>query len=163
MAIGDSVFYSNGYYVLNDILKNPSNERFNFSPTDTALVADITVYAQNGTKYKAYPALTISNQELNLINDTVTTQNLYLNFSGLADGGKRFKINSKETDKLTEFITLKAYYFPYINLVWLGLVIMSCGFIVSIVSRVKAAKPVAYVSIGLVLFALFYMFLLANN
>ena len=163
MAIGDSVFYSNGYYVLNDILKNPSNERFNFSPTDTALVADVTVYAQNGTKYKAYPALTISNQELNLINDTVTTQNLYLNFSGLADGGKRFKINSKETDKLTEFITLKAYYFPYINLVWLGLVIMSCGFIVSLVSRVKAAKPVAYVSIGLVLIALFYMFLLANN
>lgn len=163
MAIGDSVFYSNGFYVLNDILKNPTNERFNFSPTDTALVADITVYAKNGTRYKAYPALTIHNQELNLINDTVMSQNLYLNFSGLADGGKKFKINSKETDKLTDFITLKAYYFPYINLVWLGLVIMSCGFIVSLVSRVKATKPVAYVSIGLVLIALFYMFLLANN
>ncbi|MEO9003551.1 MAG: cytochrome c biogenesis protein CcsA [Ginsengibacter sp.] len=163
MAIGDSVFYSNGFYVLNDILKNPTNERFKFSPTDTALVAEITVYSKNGTRYKAYPALTIHNQELNLINDTVTTQNLYLNFSGLADGGKKFKINSKETDKLTEFITLKAYYFPYINLVWLGLVIMSCGFIVSLVSRVKAAISVAYVSTGLVLIALFYMFLLANN
>jgi cytochrome c-type biogenesis protein CcmF len=163
MAIGDSVFYSNGFYVLNDILKNPNNERFNFSPTDTALVADISVYAKNGTRYKAYPALTIHHQELNLINDTVVTQNLYLNFSGLADGGKKFKINSKETDKLTEFITLKAYYFPYINLVWLGLVIMSCGFIVTLVSKIKAAKPAAYLSIGLVLIALFYMFLLANN
>jgi len=162
LAIGDSVFYSKGYYVLNGIEKNPDNERFHFSPTDTALVANITVYSDNGTSYKAYPALVIQNQELNFINDTVSAQNLYLNFSGIA-ANKKFKINSKETDKLTDFITLKAYYFPYINLVWLGLVIMSVGFIVSLVYRVKAPKIWAYVSIGLVLAFLFYLFLLANN
>jgi cytochrome c-type biogenesis protein CcmF len=120
------------------------------------------VYSDNGTSYKAYPALVIQNQELNFINDTVSAQNLYLNFSGIA-ANKKFKINSKETDKLTDFITLKAYYFPYINLVWLGLVIMSVGFIVSLVYRVKAPKIWAYVSIGLVLAFLFYLFLLANN
>ncbi|MGN6533468.1 MAG: cytochrome c biogenesis protein CcsA [Ginsengibacter sp.] len=162
LAIGDSVFYSKGYFILNGIEKNPDNERFHFSPSDTALVADVTVYSDNGTSYKAYPALVIQNQELNFINDTVSAQNLYLNFSGIADGNK-FKINSKETDKLTEFITLKAYYFPYINLVWLGLVIMSAGFIVSLVNRVRAPKIWAYVSIGLVLVFLFYLFLLANN
>ena len=162
MAIGDSVFYSKGYFVLNKIEKNPQNERFHFSPTDTALVADITVYGNNGIRYKAYPALTIKNQQLDLINDTVIAQNLYLNFSGIADNQK-FKINSKETDKLTDFITLKAYYFPYINLVWLGLVIMSCGFVVSLVSRVKVSRMAAYLSVGLVLIFLFYMFLLANN
>jgi cytochrome c-type biogenesis protein CcmF len=162
LAIGDSVFYSKGYYILNGIQKNPDNERFHFSPADTALVADITVYGQDGTTHKAYPALVIQNQELNFINDTVFAQNLYLNFSGI-DANKKFKINSKETDKLTEFITLKAYYFPYINLVWLGLVIMSCGFIVSLVSRVRAAKMWAYLSVGLVFVFLFYMFLLANS
>ena len=161
MAIGDSVFYSKGYFVLNKIVKDPQNERFHFTPTDTALVADITVYGNDGTRYKAYPALTIKNQELNFIDDTVITQNLYLNFSGISDN-KKFKINSKETDKLTDFITLKAYYFPYINLVWLGLVIMSCGFVVSLVSRVQASKLVTYLSVGLVLAFLFYMFLLAN-
>jgi len=162
LAIGDSVFYSKGYYVLNGIEKNPDNGRFHFSSTDTALVADITVYGENGTSYKAYPALVIQNQELNFINDTVIAENLYLNFAGIA-GDKKFKINSKESDKLTDFITLKAYYFPYINLVWLGLVIMSCGFIVSLVSRVRAPKIWAYLSVGLVLAFLFYMFLLANN
>jgi cytochrome c biogenesis factor len=85
-----------------------------------------------------------------------------LNFSGIADGNK-FKINSKETDRLTDFITLKAYLFPYINLVWLGLVIMSVGFVVSLVYRVRTSKPAAYVSIGLVLAFLFYLFLIANN
>jgi cytochrome c-type biogenesis protein CcmF len=162
MAIGDSVFFAKGYYVLNNILKNPDNDRFHFSPLDTALVADITVYNENGTSHKAYPALVIHNQEINFINDTVIAQNLYLNFSGIA-ANKKFKINSKETDRLEDFITLKAYYFPYINLVWLGLVIMSCGFIVSLVSRVRAPKVWAYLSVGLVLVFLFYMFLLANN
>jgi len=162
MAIGDSVFYSKGFFILNKIEKDPQNERFNFSPTDTALVADITVYGNDGTSYKAYPALTIKNQQLDYIDDTINAQNLYLNFSGISDN-KKFKINSKETDKLTDFITLKAYYFPYINLVWLGLVIMSCGFVVSLVSRIKASKAATYVSVGLVLVFLFYMFLLANN
>ena len=161
LLIGDSVFYSKGYFVLNNILKNPDNERFHFSPTDTALAADITVYSENGTSYKAYPALVIHDQQLNFINDTVIAQNLYLNFSGIASN-KKFKINSKESDRLENFITLKAYYFPYINLVWLGLVIMSTGFIVSLVSRVRAPKIWALVTVGLVLAFLFYLFLLAN-
>lgn len=162
MAIGDSVFYSKGYYVLNKIEKNPQIEKLHLSPGDTALVADITVYANDGTSYKAYPAIVLKNQQLNFINDTLVSQNLYLNFSGITNNQK-FKINSKESDRLTDFITLKAYYFPYINLVWLGLVVMSTGFIVSLTSRLKTSKPAAYLTIGLVLCFLFYMFLLANN
>jgi cytochrome c-type biogenesis protein CcmF len=162
MAIGDSVFLEKGYLVLNNILKNPDNERFHFLDTDTALVADITVYAQNGTSHKAYPALTIKNQEINFVDDTVITQNLYLNLSGI-NKDQKFKIGVKQNDRLTDFITLKVYVFPYINLVWAGLIIMACGFIVSMVRRAKAANFIAALSVGLVLVALFYMFLLANN
>ncbi|MDQ2721137.1 MAG: cytochrome c biogenesis protein CcsA [Bacteroidota bacterium] len=162
MAIGDSVFYSKGFFVLNNILKNPDNERFHFSASDTALVADITVYGQDSSRHKAYPALTIRNQEINFIDDTVITQNIYLNISGISTN-KKFKIGLKQTSKLTDFITLKAYVFPYINLVWAGLIIMACGFIVSLVRRLKAANYIAALSVTLVLIALFYMFLLANN
>ena len=162
VAIGDSVFFNKGYFILNGIEKNPDNERFHFLPTDTVLVADITVYGKDGASYKAYPALTIHDQQINFIDDTVVAQNLYLNFSGIS-GSNKFKINSKQTEKLTDFITLKAYFFPYINLVWLGLVIMSCGFVVSLVSRVKAAKWASWLSIGVVFIFLFYMFLLANS
>jgi cytochrome c-type biogenesis protein CcmF len=162
MAIGDSVFYSNGYFVLNNILKNPDNERFHFTPKDTALVADITVYGKDSTRHKAYPALTINNQDINFIDDTVITQNIYLNISGIT-ADKKFKIGLKQTDKLTDFITLKAYVFPYINLVWAGLIIMACGFIVSLFRRVKAANYIAALSIALVMIGLIYMFLIANN
>ena len=162
MAPGDTVFYSKGFFVLNGVLKNPDNERFHFKPTDTALVADITVYSQDSSRHKAYPALTISNQQINYIDDTVIKQNLYLNLAGLANN-KKFKIGVKEIDTLTDFITLKAYVFPYINLVWAGLLIMACGFIVSIGRRVKAANYITALSVIVVLAGLFYMFLIANN
>ena len=162
MALHDTAFYSKGFIVLNSILKNPNNERFHFTPSDTALVADITVYGQDSTKRKAYPALTINNQQINFIDDTLLRQNLYLKLEGLASNDK-FKIGIKESDTLTDFITLKAYVFPYINLVWIGLLIMACGFIVSIGQRTKAANYITALSVILVLSGLFYMFLIANN
>ncbi|MEO7961167.1 MAG: cytochrome c biogenesis protein CcsA [Ginsengibacter sp.] len=162
MGISDTAYYSKGYIILDQILKNPDNERFHFKPSDTALVAEITVHTMDSAKYKAYPAITFMNGAINFVDDTVVSQNLYLNLSGLTNN-RKFKIGMKEAEKLTEFITLKAYVFPYINLVWAGLIIMACGFIVSMTRRLRAANAVAALSIFLVLAGLFYMFLIANN
>lgn len=162
MGIHDTAFYSKGYLVLNGILKNPDNERFHFKPTDTALVADILVYSRDSIRHKAYPALTINDQQINFIDDTLVRQNLYLKLAGLASNNK-FKIGVKESDTLTDFITLKAYVFPYINLVWAGLLIMAGGFIVSIGRRAKAANYITAVSVIMVLAGLFYMFFIANR
>ena len=157
----DTIFYSKGYLILNDVLKNPNNERFHFKPTDTALVADITVYSKEGTSYRAYPLLSINNFEVNYKDDTVFTQNLYLKLSGITQQNK-FKIAVKESDIPADYLTIKAYVFPYINLVWLGLIIMAAGFIVSLSRRVNAKPFVTAIALIAVVSGLFYMFLLAN-
>ncbi|MEP6597483.1 MAG: cytochrome c-type biogenesis CcmF C-terminal domain-containing protein, partial [Ginsengibacter sp.] len=162
MNINDTAFYSSGLLILNGIIKNPDNERFHFNSSDTALVADITVYSKDSTKRKAYPALQVINQQVKFIDDTLSRQNLYIGFSGLTDD-KKFKIGIKESEIRTDFITLKAYVFPYINLVWVGLLIMACGFIVSMTRRLKAANYITALSVLMVLAGLFYMFLIANN
>ena len=161
IKLGDSIFYSKGYMVLNDILKNPDNKRFHFKPTDTALVADITVFSKDSTSYKAYPVLSINNFEINYKDDTVFAQNLYLKLVGITQQNK-FKIAVKESDIPADFLTLKAYVFPYINLVWLGLIIMAAGFIVSIIRRAKVKPLFAAAALIAVTAGLFYMFLLAN-
>ena len=158
---GDSIFYSKGYMILNDVLKNPDNKRFHFKPTDTALVADITVYSKDSTSYKAYPLLSINNFEVNYSDDTVFAKNLYIKLAGITQDGK-FKIAVKESDIPADFLTLKAYLFPYINLVWLGLIIMASGFIVSIARRAKIKPLFAAAALIAVVAGLFYMFLLAN-
>lgn len=161
LGIGDSVFYSKGYIVLNGILKNPDNERFDFKPTDTALVADLTAYNNEGTSYKLYPGLSIHNMHIDLLDDTSITQNLFVRFSGIA-GENKFKIAVREHDKPTAFITVKAYVFPYINLVWAGLVIMAGGLLVSLIRRSGASKSLAALSLFVVIGALIFLFLFAN-
>lgn len=160
--IGDTLYYDRGYIVLNDVVKNPNNDRFKFTSADTALIADLTAYSNEGTSYKLYPGLTISNMTIDFLDDTSITQNLFVRFSGISNDGK-FKIGTKEHDIPTEFIAVKTYIFPFINLVWMGLVIMVAGFLVAMLHRAEAPKWMAMVSMIAVTAAMIFLFLFANT
>jgi cytochrome c-type biogenesis protein CcmF len=158
---GDTAFYSNGMIILNAVVKNPNNEKYHFKPTDAALMADITLISKDSLHFKASPLIQIDQFGVNYVDDTVYAQNLYLKFAGVAEGQK-VKIGIKESEKLIEYITLKAYVFPYINLVWLGLIIMALGIIMSAVKRAKLSTFYAALALIFAGVGLFYMFLLAN-
>ncbi|MEP7256532.1 MAG: cytochrome c biogenesis protein CcsA [Ferruginibacter sp.] len=161
LAEGDTAFYSNGMMILNRVVKNPDNEKYHFKPTDAALMADITLISKDSMHYSASPLIHIDQFGVNQIDDTVYAQNLYLKFAGVTDN-KKIKIGIKESDKLIEYVTLKAYVFPYINLVWLGLIIMAIGLIMSAIKRAKLSPLYAALALVLAGTGLFYMFLLAN-
>ena len=161
MAEGDTVFYSNGIVILNRVIKNPNNKKYHFKPTDAALMADITLISKDSLHYKAFPLIEIDEFGVNQVDDTVYAQNMYLKFAGVADNQK-IKIGIKESDKLIEYVTLKAYVFPYINLVWLGLIIMALGIIMSAVKRAKLSVFAAALALFFAAAGLFYMFLFAN-
>lgn len=159
--IGDSIFYTKGYMILNSILKNPKNERFDYQTSDTVLVADITVVGKDGVSNKAYPQLKVSNLEINYIDDTVYSRNLQLRLAGLVDN-ETFRIGVRESDTPTDFVTVKAYVFPYINLVWTGLIIMALGIVLSMLRRLNVSGKVVMVVLSIFGALLFYLFILAN-
>jgi cytochrome c-type biogenesis protein CcmF len=161
MAEGDTAFYSNGIIILNSIVKNPVNEKYNFKPTDAALMADITLVSKDSLRYPAMPVILVDSMGLNQIDDTVYAQNMYVKFTGVSDG-RKVKIGFKESDKLIQYVTLKAYVFPGINLVWLGLIIMAIGMVMSAVKRAKLSTFYAALALLFASAGLFYMFLFAN-
>ncbi|MBK8787774.1 MAG: cytochrome c biogenesis protein CcsA [Chitinophagaceae bacterium] len=161
MAEGDTAFYSNGIIILNSVVKNPVNEKYNFKPTDAALMADITLISKDSLHFKAMPLIQVDGIGVNQVDDTVYAQNLYVKFAGVTDG-RKIKLGIKESDKLIQYVTLKAYVFPYINLVWLGLIIMALGIIMSAVKRAKLSTFYAALALLLGAAGLFYMFLFAN-
>ena len=161
LAEGDTAFYSNGIIILNRVVKNPNNEKYHFKATDVALMADITLISKDSLHFKASPLIQIDEFGINQIDDTVYAQNMYLKFAGVADGHK-IKIGIKESDKLIQYVTLKAYVFPYINLVWLGLIIMALGIVMSAIKRAKLSTFYAAVALIFAAVGLFYMFLFAN-
>lgn len=101
---------------------------------------------------------------MNIVNrdDTLYAQNLFLRFEGVAEN-HHIKLGIKESDKLIDFVTVKTYVFPFINLVWLGLIIMAIGITVSMVQRGKFSSRQAAVTLILVSIGMIYMFLFANS
>lgn len=159
---GDTIFYSKGFIVFNKAVKNPEANKFKIPVTGPAVLADLSIIAQDSNRYAATPMLLIEDSSIKQIDDTVFAQNLYLKFAGVNPEKNKIKIGVKESDKMIDFVTVKAYIFPYINLVWIGLIIMSIGIAVSMVARGKFSKKVGIAVILAVSIGMFYMFLLAN-
>ncbi len=162
-AEGDTIFYSKGFMILNSVVKNPPSNKFNIpAAAGPSVVANITITGKDSMQYKASPMIMVDSIGINQIDDTVYAQNLFIKFAGITADQKKLKIGVKESDKMIDFVTLKAYIFPYINLVWIGLVTMAIGIVMSLIRRTNTAKIPGAIALALVAAALFYMFLLAN-
>lgn len=162
---GDTAFFNKGYFILNRVVKNPDSGKYHFVQTDAALMADITLVTKEGRSYKAAPLIQLVPSDsfnVKYYDDTLFAQNMYLRFAGVTEN-RKVKIGIKESDTFIDFITLKAYLFPYINLVWLGLVVMAMGLLVSMVNRSRISKTTTAVLLTVAAIAMFYMFFVAGG
>ena len=71
--------------------------------------------------------------------DTVFAEGLAIGLSQIVDN-KHLGIIVKESSQLTPFIALKVLQFPFINILWLGTILMVTGFVMSMVRRAKLVK-----------------------
>ncbi|MFT3907841.1 MAG: cytochrome c biogenesis protein CcsA [Ferruginibacter sp.] len=158
---GDTAYYSKGMIILDKVVKNPVNEKYNFKETDVALMADLKIISNDSMHYHAMPLVQVDDIGMVQTDDTVYAQNLFVKFVGIADG-RKMKLGIKESDRPIDYVTVKSYVFPYINLVWTGLIIMAIGIIMSMIKRAGFSPLRSAVTFIFVAVALFYMFLLAN-
>lgn len=161
MKEGDTGYYKKGFFILNKVTAVKTPTSMLPEKIDAELSADLTFISDDSMRYKVFPKLKVDSLGFDHVDDTIFAKGIFVQFTGVADEHK-VKIGVKDTNKLTDFITLKAYIFPYINLVWLGLIIMAIGIIMS---SIKRAKLSPFYAVLVLLFAgvgLFYMFLLAN-
>lgn len=142
IAVKDTVFYSKGYLILDKIVVNPDNEKYHFTNKDTALMALVTVISKDSIKYTARPLLYIKDNEAHFVMDTVFAQNLAIGL-GKVTSNNKIELLVKESFNMVPFVSLKAYEFPQINLVWLGIIIMMTGFVMSIIRRRKQKMDIS--------------------
>jgi cytochrome c-type biogenesis protein CcmF len=69
--------------------------------------------------------------------DTLFAQNLAVKLGSVMNN-KKIELLTKESTDMVPFVSLKVYMFPQINLVWIGVIIMMTGFVMSIISRRKS-------------------------
>lgn len=122
---GDTVFYSQGFMVLDKVGRNITRKNIPYETTDSVFAAALTIYAKDSSKYTAEPMLILRGNNIMPVADTVISQSLILAFKGAdADG---INLGVKESNAILEYVTLKAYQFPAINVLWLGILVMTFG------------------------------------
>ncbi|MEJ8844240.1 cytochrome c biogenesis protein CcsA [Lacibacter sp. H375] len=126
---GDTVFYSQGFLVLDNVGRDIKRKNIPYESSDSVFAASITVYAKDSSRYSAEPLLILRGNNIMPVADTVISQSLVLAFSGAeADG---IKLGVKESNAVLQYVTLKAYQFPAINVLWFGILLMTFGFLLA--------------------------------
>jgi len=138
MGVGDTAYYSKGYFILDSVVINPDNEKYHFSGNDTALMARLTIYSRDSMRYTARPVYYVRDNNTAFFNDTVFAQHLAFRFNKVAEG-RKIEVGVKESAGMLPFVALKVYEFPQINVLWIGTIIMIIGFIMSIIWRRRQA------------------------
>lgn len=141
MKPGDTAFYSHGYYVLEGLSRNVTRKNIEANATDSVFAVNITVVSKDSSKYSAEPVLILSGNQVRTVADTVLAQNLVFAFTGADKEG--LKIGVKESDAVLQYVTLKAYVFPAINVLWLGIIIMTFGSLLAMYNHIQKNRKAA--------------------
>jgi cytochrome c-type biogenesis protein CcmF len=138
MKVGDTTFYSNGYMVLEELNSGKEVPGIEFGPDDSVVVASIKVTSKNATSYSTKALLMNKDGGSFAYPDTVMAESLVLQLQKAQ--GNQAQLGVKESNAILKYITLKAYKFPFINLVWLGTILMVIGFFISAIHRRERKK-----------------------
>ncbi|MCH5599044.1 cytochrome c biogenesis protein CcsA [Niabella ginsengisoli] len=137
--INDTIFYSKGFITIEKLAAKDNLPVAGFSKSDTGYTASVKVQELNGSSYSS-DLLLIRNagKTLYQTQDTIMAQSLVLRLEDA--GANSVTIGVKESNDVLEYLTLKAYKFPYINLVWAGVIFLVIGSVVAMVRRVRLLK-----------------------
>lgn len=163
VGMKEQAMYSFGYLRVDDVEINPTVPGMKYeTAADNALMAKITITLPDSTHVKSSAIIQVKNGELVRINDTLYAQNMIVQFEGVNNDTRKVKIGVKQSNMPMDYITVKSYIFPYINLVWVGLVIMAIGILLSALNRWRSASAISVFIIALAGILLTYMFLFAS-
>ena len=137
VKIGDSIYYSKGYMILEKLATKDNMPFKGFQPGDRATVASLKIYSFNKTSYTSEPLLINQRGNLVALPDTVMSESLILRINKVDEDGSGADIGVKESSAILEYVTLKAYKFPFINILWLGIIITAIGILISMVRRIQ--------------------------
>lgn len=137
MKTGDTIFSSNAIIIFDSLSTATNNALYNLEKDDIAVIAhlrvlDITI------KYEAKPVYVIHNNTVQPLAANVDELGLQFMFWKINPQDGRIEISLREKKKnVRDFIVMQAMIFPYINILWIGCIVMAVGIVLSILERVK--------------------------
>jgi cytochrome c-type biogenesis protein CcmF len=138
MHKGDTIFSSNAIIILDSLSTwIEDREKLGIGDSDLAVTAHLRVLDIKA-RYEATPVYRIRENSVQPIAATVPEMGLQFMFWKLNPETGEVEISLQEKkSNVRDFIVMQAMIFPYINILWIGCIIMIFGTVIAIIERVK--------------------------
>ncbi|MCB0802466.1 MAG: cytochrome c biogenesis protein CcsA [Flavobacteriales bacterium] len=141
LVLGDSLFTSNSVVKIQGFVRSIDFNEYNLDSTDIALGLNITARPLGGSVYKAMPIMVIRGNQIFSIPSDIDELGLEFTFKGVNPDTEKLTILLAEKNaNAGDFVIMQAIVFPYINILWLGTIIMFLGTLVAVINRVRTNK-----------------------
>ncbi|MGQ0828299.1 MAG: cytochrome c biogenesis protein CcsA [Bacteroidota bacterium] len=140
MRVGDTIFSSNAIIILDSLSTRIDKTKFNIGEKDIAVMANLRVLDIR-EKYQATPLYVIRNSSVQPIASKVEELGLQFMFWKIdtETGTVQISLQEKKSN-VRDFIVMQAMIFPYINILWMGCIVMVIGTVLAIVERVRKGR-----------------------
>lgn len=137
MHIGDTIFTSKHYVILEKFISNPVGGSLTFNDTLMGLGAVFSVNGFDGFSKELMPLYAININNSAVINPILIDYKTNLDFQLLKFNpqSESVELAYKDKEGNEDFIIMKAIVFPYINVLWIGGIIMLLGALMSAFKR----------------------------
>jgi cytochrome c-type biogenesis protein CcmF len=134
---GDSIDYKTGKIVYRGVTeRNDDLPEDLFGKEGKLFAVNLQVKANTGSLYSLTSKLAVAKGNFLAIPDTVIAENLHLQLQKV-NPDQSIELGVKVIERGLDFVTLKAYKFPYINVLWFGIVITAFGILLSMAHRIR--------------------------
>lgn len=134
LAAGDTIVINDYIAVFNGIEQIEKVPGVQLAEGDVAVQAAMKIMGER-KNYHAHPVLMIKDQMMGRVPEVIEDLGIRITFLNIDTENHRFKIGVNVTQK--DYIILKAMEKPFVNILWIGTIIMSIGFVMAIVRRNK--------------------------
>ncbi len=141
IAKGDTFFTSNSIIVLENLTTAIDKEKLGIPNADIVVGAQLKIFDVYGKTFQVTPVYYITDSIPSAIEVNVDELGLKLAFWQInpETGKVDISVSEKKLDK-KDFIVMKAIVFPYINILWMGCIIMIIGTVMAIRRRIRATN-----------------------
>lgn len=136
--IGDTLFFANGFMIFKEFDTKKHNKNYIPLNGDIAVSAAMEVHSFDNEISYANPTYYIRDKQEGIVEDTAKKFNLYVRIAQILPEENAAKIEWKQPSAMNDYIIMKAILFPYINVLWIGTLIMILGFAISLYKRITA-------------------------
>ena len=139
---GDSLFYSGGFMILEELRKKDNLPEELFGKDGQLFETPIKIYSKTGSIYSVTSKLAMAKGESIVLPDTITSESLVIQLQKV-NADNSVELGMKESNAVMNYVTLKAYKFPFIKLLWFGVIVTALGIIISMVNRIQLNRKEA--------------------